>query len=484
MRSPRLQLIGLAVGIIPTSLACSSSEFRAAEPGDPESDAAARDTLSPEERAAGFRLLFDGESLDGWRGFRRSDPPAGWTASDGTLRFRPGRDGGDLITVEQFSDFELRLEWKVSPGGNSGILFRATEEEDRVWKTGPEMQVLDDARHPDGGTPETSAGANYALHAPAFDVVRPAGEWNEVLLRVVGPRVEHWLNGRRVVDYELWSHEWEARVANTKFAEMPAYGRSRSGHIALQDHGNEVWYRHLRVRPVRPVDGSGPREPRLLVLTRTAGYRHASIEPGVRAIREIADSLGLGVDVTDDAAAFTVRELRPYRAVVFLHTTGDVLGPPAQAAFEEYIRGGGGYVGVHAAADAEYEWPWYGELVGAWFESHPPVQTATVRVRDASHPSTRGLPAEWVRTDEWYDYRAPPADEVRVLLTLDESTYEGGSMGDHPIAWYHHWDGGRAWYTGLGHTPEAWAEPRFLRHLTGGIAWAAGSRSGETRSGR
>lgn len=212
----------------------------------------AANALSEEERVMGFELLFDGESLEAWRGFRREDVPAGWSARDGVLVFTPGLDGGDLITRETFTDFDLRLEWKVSPGGNSGIMFAVVEDADRTYESGPEMQVLDDAGHADGRSPLTSAGANYGLHAPSADVVRPAGEWNEARLVRRGARVEHWLNGTKVVEYELGSDDWESRVAGSKFARWPAYGAHHEGHIALQDHGDPVRFRNLRILRLDP----------------------------------------------------------------------------------------------------------------------------------------------------------------------------------------------------------------------------------------
>lgn len=154
----------------------------------------------------------------------------------------------DLITRELYGDFELALEWKLSPGGNSGVMFRVTEDHERSYHTGPEMQILDDDVHRDGANPSTSTGANYALHPPTEDVVRPVGEYNEVRLVVRGPHVEHWLNGVKVVEYELWSDEWKEQVAATKFAQWPRYGLNRSGHVALQDHGNQVWFRNVKIR--------------------------------------------------------------------------------------------------------------------------------------------------------------------------------------------------------------------------------------------
>lgn len=203
-------------------------------------------TLTPEERAQGWELLFDGRTTSGWRGFRRDGVPAGWQVVDGALT-RAG-PGGDLITVRQFSDFELTLEWKVAPCGNSGIMFRVTEDVEHTYHSGPEMQVLDDACHPDGQSRLTAAGANYGLHPAPAGVVRPPGEWNRVRLVVRGPHVEHWLNGFKVVEYELWSAEWEERVRRSKFVEWPPYGRQRRGHIALQDHGDWVAYRNIKVR--------------------------------------------------------------------------------------------------------------------------------------------------------------------------------------------------------------------------------------------
>lgn len=227
---------------------CSTAGRAQVEPAANPADQQAFDVRMAEEQAEGFELLFDGESLDAWTGFQRDDVPAGWSASDGTLAFTPGVDGGDLVTREAYGDFELRLDWRVSEGGNSGIFFRIDPDADRTFESAPEMQVLDDERHRDGQNPLTSAGANYGLHAPTADVVRPAGEWNEVRLIVRNDQVEHWLNGTKVVEYRLWTDVWKSMVAATKFAEWPAYGLSRTGLIGLQDHGDPVWYRNLRIR--------------------------------------------------------------------------------------------------------------------------------------------------------------------------------------------------------------------------------------------
>ncbi|MEU8236323.1 ThuA domain-containing protein [Actinoplanes sp. NPDC048967] len=215
----------------------------------------------------------------------------------------------------------------------------------------------------------------------------------------------------------------------------------------------------------------------VLVFSKTAAFRHDAIPAGIAAIKQLGADNGFTVDATEDSAAFTDANLAKYRAVVWLSTTGDVLDPGQQAAFERYIQAGGGYVGIHAASDTEYSWPWYGELVGAYFASHPANQQATVKVEDHAHPSTAGLPERWSRFDEWYNFRSNPRGDVHVLASLDETSYTpgAGAMGaDHPTAWCRDYDGGRAWYTGGGHTIESYSDPAFLSHLLGGIRTAAG----------
>lgn len=172
--------------------------------------------------------------------------PAGWSVVDGALT-RTG-SAADAITIDQFASFELALEWQIAPGGNSGVMFRVSESADATFLTGPEMQVVDDAGHPDGANPLTSAGACYGLYPPAANVVRPAGVWNEARLVVRDAHVEHWLNGVKIVDYELGSADWLDRLGRSPFRDAPAYGREPRGHIALQDHGDRVAYRSIRIR--------------------------------------------------------------------------------------------------------------------------------------------------------------------------------------------------------------------------------------------
>jgi type 1 glutamine amidotransferase len=217
----------------------------------------------------------------------------------------------------------------------------------------------------------------------------------------------------------------------------------------------------------------------VLVFSKTTGFRHDSIPQGIAAITELGAEHGFAVDSTEDAARFTEAILGRYKVVVFLNTTGDVLAPAEKSAFERYIGSGGGFVGIHSASDTEYQWPWYGRLVGAYFASHPQIQRATVHILNPDQPSTKHLPQSWERTEEWYNFRSNPREVVRILATLDEATYSGGAMGaDHPIVWCQTIAGGRSWYTAMGHTKESYAEPLFRLLLLGGIESAAGVSRG------
>ncbi len=225
----------------------------------------------------------------------------------------------------------------------------------------------------------------------------------------------------------------------------------------------------------KPAEPARKPEFRVLVFSKTAGFRHDCIPDGIAAVQKLGTENNFAVDATEDSAKFTADNLDQYAAVIFLCTTLDILDADQQKAFEAYIGKARGYVGIHSAADTEYEWPWYGHLVGAYFKTHPAIQEAMVHVEDRSHPSTTHLPEQWKRTDEWYDYKQSPREQVHVLMSLDEKSYKNATMnGDHPIAWCHEFGGGRAWYTGGGHTKESYAEPEFLKHVLGGIRWAAG----------
>ncbi|MCW9708702.1 ThuA domain-containing protein [Fodinibius salsisoli] len=225
-------------------------------------------------------------------------------------------------------------------------------------------------------------------------------------------------------------------------------------------------------------------KPKVLVFSKTAGFYHNSIPDGLAAIQKLGAEHGFEVDTTTSAEMFTESSLKQYSAVIFLSTTGDVLDRSQEADFRRYIEAGGGYVGIHAAADTEYQWGWYGRMVGGYFDDHPGindphpnVQEGTLHIQNTNHSSTEFLPQEWTRTDEWYSYKGFN-NNVNVLLTLDEDSYKGGAdMGTHPIAWYHDYDGGRAFYTGLGHTKESFTEDEYLKHILAGIQYAIGENN-------
>jgi glucose/arabinose dehydrogenase/cytochrome c551/c552 len=217
--------------------------------------------------------------------------------------------------------------------------------------------------------------------------------------------------------------------------------------------------------------------PRILVFTKTTGFRHSSIPVGKEAIMKLGAENGFTVDTTENADYFNEDSLKNYSAVVFLSTTDlhdSLLNNYQENAFERYIQAGGGFVGIHAATDAEYQWGWYTRLVGAHFLSHPQQQEAVLHIVDKNHISTRHLPDPWKRKDEWYNFKQLNKD-VHVLIKIDEKSYQGGANGDdHPMAWYHEYDGGRAFYTELGHTEESYQDENYLKHILGGIQYAIG----------
>jgi hypothetical protein len=203
--------------------------------------------LSRAERQAGWRLLFDGKTTAGWRGYQQKGLPPGWSVVDGTLA--KSASVGDIVSVNRFGDFELAIEWKIAPGGNSGIFYRGTEQYEHIYWSAPEYQLLDDARAPDGTSRLTSAGAAYGLYPSPAGILKPAGEWNATRIVVKGAHVEHWLNGQKLLEYELWSPDWEAKVKASKFAAWPNYGRAKRGYLAVQgDHSGALALRNIKIR--------------------------------------------------------------------------------------------------------------------------------------------------------------------------------------------------------------------------------------------
>ena len=236
----RVPLSLLAAALI---LSASPGAARAAEPSGPN-------TLTAKEQADGWKLLFDGKSTAGWRRYKGKSPGDKWQVLGGALVFKPkdGKVGGDIITTDQFESFELAIDWKVTPGANSGVMYRVAEDEPAAYMTGPEYQILDNARHRDGKNPKTSAASCYALYAPVKDLTKPVGEWNHGRIVVNGDRVEHWLNGTKVVTFAFGNDDWSRLVSGSKFNEWKRFGTVKRGHIDLQDHGDEVAFRNIKVK--------------------------------------------------------------------------------------------------------------------------------------------------------------------------------------------------------------------------------------------
>lgn len=208
---------------------------------------------------------------------------------------------------------------------------------------------------------------------------------------------------------------------------------------------------------------------RVLIFSKTQGFRHSSIEKGAQVLKQLLDKEKIASDHSEDAGLFTDQGLKKYDAIIFLSTTGNILDEPEQDAFVRYIQSGKGFVGIHAATDTEFDWPWYNGLVGAYFASHPAVQNAKIDVVDRKHIATKHLDPVWWHKDEWYNFK-DVKEGLHVLMNLDEKSYNGGKMGDHhPISWSQNYDGGKVFYTGLGHTEESYDEPAFQKHLIGGI---------------
>ena len=206
--------------------------------------------LTAEQKAAGWRPLFDGTSTSAWRGYKSQTFPAGWRIVDGVLT-KSGKVE-DIVTRNQFGNFELALDWNLSPGGNAGIFYRGTEEYDKIYWSAPEYQLLDDALHPDGKNRLTSSGAAYAVYPSPAGIVKPVGEWNSTLIAVNGNSVQHWLNGQKLLEYELGSPDWQTKVKASKFNEYPNYGLAKRGHIAIQgDHDGTLSIRNVRIRELK-----------------------------------------------------------------------------------------------------------------------------------------------------------------------------------------------------------------------------------------
>lgn len=472
-------------------------------------------TTAPAVRPAdGFIPMFNGKDLTNFYSFRKTDGKNNdvqhvFKMEDGMIHVldiadttKP-QENGYLASNEEFRNYRVRLEYKwgekkfpVPNHGelprDAGLLYHVYGV-DKLWPQCVEFQIQE---HDTGdlwllnenprptvtasvATTQPTQGVQYTYMPGGTTAMVPAPrvangqrlihsasvdsltDWNTVELYVDGTSAVHVVNGHAVNAFS------DLRIG-------PDGAPITQGKIALQAEANEVFYRNVEIKPL--YASAGGEDYKALVFSKTAGFRHASISNGITAIKMLGAQNHFSVDASEDATIFTDDNLKQYKVVIFLSTTGDILNDQQQAVFERYIHAGGGFVGIHAATDTEYDWPWYGKLVGAYFSKHPSgTPTAVVKIEDPNHPSTLSLPATWTKVDEWYNFKASPRANVHVLASLDETSYRGGEMnGDHPIMWYHDFEGGRAWYTGLGHTPATYSDPLFLMSLLGGIEYAAG----------
>ncbi len=463
----------------------------------------------------GWMPLFNGQNLDNFYTYRsadgkNNDAQHAFKVENGMIHILDMPDvtkpqqNGYLATNDEFRNYQVHAEFKwgekkfagargpTTRPRDSGLLYHIYGP-DHVWPQCMEFQIQEhdvgdlwllnveprpnvtvtaSTTQPDkaglyvyqsGGSPVSAPSrrnSQRVYHNASYDSLT---DWNTVDLYATNDQAVQVVNG----------HVANA-VTNIRIgANGPAIVQ---GKIALQAEGSEIYFRNVQIKPLFAHYG-GPAY-KVLVFSKTAAFRHASIPAGIEAIKQLGSENNFSVDATEDSTVFTDKNLAQYKAIIFLSTTGDVLNESQQTAMENYIHHGGGFVGIHAASDTEYGWPWYGKLVGAWFSAHPPgIHPATVKLEDPNAPSTSSLPLTWSRTDEWYNFRTNPRENgVHVLATLDESTYEGGTMhGDHPISWCHEFDGGRSWYTAMGHTAESFHDPLLLFHILGGIEYAAGT---------
>ena len=274
-----------------------------------------------------------------------------------------------------------------------------------------------------------------------------------------------------VTGYKVYQDGAEiAELSSTNYTVVDLSSSTTYGFqvSALDAAGNES---ELSSEVSASTTATGSTTDRVLVFTKTAGFRHGSIPEGRTAIQELGAANDFEVDFSEDSSDFTSNNLSQYDLLIFLNTTGNILNSSQESAFEGYIRSGGAFMGVHSATDTEYDWAFYGELVGAYFANHPNIQNADIEVLTNAHPSTAHLSGIWNRRDEWYNFQQV-SNAITPVLNLDESSYSGGSMGnDHPISWYQIYEGARSFYTGMGHTDASYSEPDFRDHLLGGILW-------------
>ena len=417
----------------------------------------------------------------GWR------PVTDWVFEEGSTEARttpgagvlldPTGDAEDLYTLASYADLEVSGEFCLTEGSHAILRFLGRYDIAFQERVGEDAPVFGDPGSIIG--PQEQSGM-----APRIGVACAPRIWHHFSVTVRAPRFDR--RGVRIEPAQVLRVVLDGVVLQVGvILDAPSHGAPAfevpEAPFALRSARGPVAFRQLTGRRLDlgtlpgSVAARPPQLSRIVLFSRTASFRHGSIPVAIEAIRDLGRREGFAVVSTEEPKEL-LAWLDGTDVVVFLNTTGDVLTDAQQPMLESYIRAGGGFLGIHAAADTEYDWPWYGKLVGAYFSNHPAIQVAKVEVIDRTHPATSMLPELWEREDEWYNYRAHPPEGVQILATLDATSYEGSTMGaGHPIAWCHEFEGGRSIYIGGGHTDESFAEPLFLAHVLGALRWASGS---------
>lgn len=448
----------------------------------------------------GWTVLFDGSTTDHWRGYKKDSVPDGWVIEGDTLVRKTG--GGDIVTKEQYDDFELELEWKVTPGANSGVMYRVAEEGGAPYLTGPEYQILDDSKHDDGKNPLTSAGSFYAMYPPASKATSPVGEWNKTKIIVHGNDVEHWLNDKLMVACTMWNKDWTARKNGSKFAAWKDFATKKKGHICLQDHGDVVAFRNIRIRPVSGIAATSEavssgavakkKTARILFVTQSKGFQHGAVnrKGGDRAHSEtVMTELGVRsglfrVDCTQDCEKdFTKERLQSYDIVMF-YTTGKL--PIDQETLDYFFNDwlkqpGHGFIGTHSAADTYKDYEPYWDMIGGSFDGHPwgSGSTVTITVHDTDHPVSKPWGKEFEIQDEIYKFKNWQPEKVHVLMSLNMEKTEKKAPYHVPVCWVKEYGKGKAMHMSLGHREDVWTNPTYQDSLLGGIRWIMGIETGD-----
>ncbi|TWU00537.1 Trehalose utilization [Botrimarina colliarenosi] len=426
-----------------------------------------------------------------WRGYQSDTPPASWSLTDGVLTL--DGSGGDLVTRQKYADFELEFEFKIAPGGNSGVIYRAGESEPNTYETGPEYQVLDPKYS--GVTPKVGPAALYDLYPAPLDASKPAGEWNTGRIVLRDGAVEHWINGQKVVSATIGSDEWNERVAGSKFAAWKKFATLTSGHIALQDHGSRVWYRNLRIKPLGVAVSANDSPKRMLFVTQSAGFKHSTVTRQPHELshsEQVMQELGLRsgafrVDCTQDVEAdFTPELLKNYDVVAFF-TTGEL---PIPVATREWFLNtwlaeqGHGFLGVHAGADTYADYEPYWDMIGGTFDGHPWTADTDVVLKTHAddHPAVKPWGPAGTRIalkEEIYQFKNWQPEKVRVLMSLDMERTGLKKPRHVPILWVKDYGKGRVVHMSLGHREDVWTNPTYQESLIGGVKWLLGVEPGD-----